>query len=60
MRLVLVQGDLMTTFYEGSDPWVDGIYSTPIESNSGTTGEIEVYENDILIARYPNVAFEEK
>ena len=60
VRLVLKQGDLETVLYDGPDPWADGIYEGPIESMSGSVGEIEVYENDILIARYPNVTFEEK
>ena len=60
VRLVLVQGEMDTVFYEGENPWANGVYSTPIESAYGDTGEIEVYENDILIARYPNVTFEAK
>ena len=60
VELVLVQDGNSITFYSGPDPWGEtGIYSTPIASDSGSTAEIEVYEDGILIARYPNVAFEQ-
>ena len=59
VELVLVQNGTSTTFYVGANPWADGnVYNTPITSDSGETGEIEVYEDGILIARYPNVVFE--
>ena len=58
VKLVLVQNGESKVFYEGEDPWTEGVYSIPIQSDSGETGEIEVYEDDILIARYPNVTFE--
>ena len=59
VELVLVQDGASTTFYSGADPWGEtGIYSSPITSDSGSTAEIEVYEDGVLIARYPNVAFE--
>ena len=57
VRLELVQGDTVTVLYDGADPWTEGLYSTPIVSQSGDTGEINVYEDDILIARYPGVTF---
>ena len=60
VRLVLVQGENSNTFYEGDNPWTGGVYSTPIQSSSGDTGEIEVYENGVLIAKYPNVTFEKQ
>ena len=57
--LVLVQDGTSYTFYSGGDPWGEtGVYATPISSDSGSTAEIEVYEDGVLIARYPNVAFE--
>jgi serine/threonine-protein kinase len=58
VKLVLVQGNQSTTIYDGDNPWTNGTYSTPIESTSGDTGEIDVYENDTLIAKYPNVTFQ--
>ena len=60
VKLELVQGDQTTTIYEGSDPWNGGTYSTPIESTSGETGVINVYEDGTLIAKYPNVTFQEE
>lgn len=60
VTLVLVQGNQSTTIYEGDNPWADGPYDTPIESTSGETGEIDVYEDGVLIAKYPNVTFEEE
>lgn len=57
--LVLVQDGNSITFYSGPDPWGETmVYNTPISSDSGSTAEIEVYEDGVLIARYPNVAFE--
>ena len=59
VELVLVQDGTSTTFYTGPTPWANGgVYNTPIQSDSGSQGEIEVYEDGILIARYPNVMFE--
>ncbi len=58
VKLVLVQGNQSTTIYDGDNPWTNGTYSTPIESTSGETGEIDVYEDDTLIAKYPNVTFQ--
>ena len=46
--------------YEGDNPWSGGAYSTPIESTSGEEGVINVYENDLLIAKYPSVTFQKK
>ncbi|MEE1114856.1 MAG: Stk1 family PASTA domain-containing Ser/Thr kinase [Eubacterium sp.] len=60
VKLELVQGDKVTTFYEGSDPWGDGNYTDPIVSDSGDVGTINVYEDGVLIARYPNVTFTEE
>ncbi|MGN0361417.1 MAG: Stk1 family PASTA domain-containing Ser/Thr kinase [Bilifractor sp.] len=60
VKLELVQGDQTTTIYEGADPWNGGTYNTPIESTSGETGVINVYEDGTLIARYPNVTFQEE
>lgn len=58
--LVLVQDGVSTTFYSGPDPWGETmVYNTPISSDSGSTAEIEVYEDGVLIARYPNVSFEQ-
>ena len=60
VELVLVQDGVSTTFYSGPDPWGETmVYNTPISSDSGSTAEIEVYEDGVLIARYPNVAFEQ-
>lgn len=57
--MVLVQGNQSTTIYDGDNPWSNGgTYSTPIESTSGDTGEIDVYEDGVLIAKYPNVTFQ--
>ena len=59
VRLELVQNDTATTIYEGANPWANGSYSEPIYGAPGvSTGVINVYENDELIARYPNVTFE--
>ena len=59
MRLELVQNDTAITIYEGANPWANGAYSEPIYGAPGvSTGVINVYENDELIARYPNVTFE--
>jgi len=60
VKLELVQGNQTTTIYEGADPWNGGTYNTPIESTSGETGVINVYEDGTLIARYPNVTFQEE
>ncbi len=60
VKLELVQGDLITVLYEGEDPWTEGTYNQPIQSTSGEVGVINVYEDDTLIARYPNVTFEEE
>ncbi|MCF0145424.1 MAG: Stk1 family PASTA domain-containing Ser/Thr kinase [Eubacterium sp.] len=60
VELILVQGMNSSTIYAGPDPWTAGDFTTPIESTSGETGEIDVYEEGILIARYPNVVFEPK
>lgn len=59
VKMVLVQGNQSTTIYDGDNPWSNGgTYSTPIESTSGDTGEIDVYEDGVLIAKYPNVTFQ--
>ena len=60
VKLELVQGDLVSVIYEGDNPWSGGAYSTPIESTSGEEGVINVYENDLLIAKYPSVTFQKK
>jgi serine/threonine-protein kinase len=61
VKLELVQGDLTSVIYEGENPWAaTGTYNTPIESTSGEQGIINVYENDTLIAKYPNVTFKKK
>ena len=60
VKLELVQGDLVSVIYEGDNPWSAGAYSTPIESTSGEEGVINVYENDLLIAKYPSVTFQKK
>ena len=57
VRLELVQGETSTIIYEGADPWAGGLYNTPIVSQNGEPGEINVYEDDVLIARYPGVTF---
>ena len=60
VELVLVQDGNSTTFYSGPDPWGETmVYNSPISSDSGSTAEIEVYEDGVLIARYPNVSFEQ-
>ena len=59
VKLELVQGSTTTVIYEGDDPWKEGTYNTPIESEVGDTGVINVYEDGTLIAKYPNVTFEE-
>ena len=59
VELVLVQDGTSRPFYNGPDPWGESmVYNSPISSDSGSTAEIEVYEDGVLIARYPNVAFE--
>jgi serine/threonine protein kinase len=58
VRMELIQDGTTTTIYEGSNPWVNGDYSTPIESNSGSTGTIYIYENGVRKWQYTNVEFE--
>ena len=59
VQLVLVQDGNSYTFYSGGNPWGEtGVYNTPISSDSDSPAEIEVYEDGVLIARYPNVTFE--
>ena len=60
VKLELVQGDKTTTIYEGDDPWTDGPFTTKVESDSGETAVINIYEDGTLIARYPNVTFTEE
>ncbi|MST82147.1 Stk1 family PASTA domain-containing Ser/Thr kinase [Bilifractor porci] len=60
VKLELVQGDKTTTIYEGEDPWTDGPFTTKVESDSGETAVINIYEDGTLIARYPNVTFTEE
>ena len=59
VRLELVQDSLTSIIYEGANPWEGGaLYAVPIRSASATTGVINVYEDDKLIARYNGVVFE--
>jgi hypothetical protein len=51
-------GTTTTVIYEGSNPWVNGDYETPIESTSGSTGTIYVYEDGVRKWQYTNVEFE--
>ena len=57
VRLELVQGENTIVLFEGPNPWANGLYSAPIVSQIGDPGEINVYEDDILIAKYPGVTF---
>ncbi|MGI6117960.1 MAG: Stk1 family PASTA domain-containing Ser/Thr kinase [Bilifractor sp.] len=60
VKLELVQGDLTTVIYEGSNPWVNGDYDEPIVSTSGETGVINVYEDGVRKWQYTDVEFEEQ
>lgn len=58
VKMELVQDGVTTVIYEGSNPWVNGDYSEPITSTSGSTGTIYIYENGELKWQYTDVEFE--
>jgi hypothetical protein len=54
----LVQDGKTTVIYDGDNPWTNGDYSEPIESTSGSTGTIYIYEDGVRKWQYSNVEFE--
>lgn len=58
VRMELVQDGKTTVIYDGDNPWTNGDYSEPIESTSGSTGTIYIYEDGVRKWQYSNVEFE--
>jgi serine/threonine protein kinase len=58
VRMELIQDGKTTVIYDGDNPWANGDYSEPIESTSGSTGTIYIYENGVRKWQYSNVEFE--
>ena len=58
VKMELIQDGKTTVIYDGDNPWANGDYSKPIESSSGSTGTIYIYENGVRKWQYSNVEFE--